>query len=450
MCLGTKTLVQERVGNFLAGLASRKEEVKHRCRTVLQSRPRGSCETPSPILTSPQVHIPPWLWFRFVFENRTMRFDEIKYNKTLDYCDGILIFEAHDPIGGTYVACFLEAVKGGDKYLVVGCRPESLRLFRLGACDLRDLLQMSAVNGWYVADFLGLRRPLDIRRAGEGDIPDEFLPEPGYMIFDSEVNHKVAKDAVERNNFVLEVTIEPPGSGREGAVGMSTLNNLVNRINELARCAVGEVTDGRGRRNTGRLDVVGVSEGSVVVTLQGTEGLDERRESSLAKAFERLDSLFERMEFSHQLDAAVAEYAPATVEAYARLMKLLKDEKTGFQYTWAAPTMAAPSHRAVSLERTQTLESDLPKALERFSEETPAEEIVIQGTLKVANQFTGKWTLEDAQRVRWNGVVEKDELGLEELVIGRHYTFTCLGTQSRSRSGRKGKPPLTLQAISES
>ena len=41
LCLGTKTLVQERVGNFLLGLASRKEEVKRRCRTVLQSRAKG-------------------------------------------------------------------------------------------------------------------------------------------------------------------------------------------------------------------------------------------------------------------------------------------------------------------------------------------------------------------------------------------------------------------------
>ena len=38
LCLGSKERVQERVGNFLAGLASRRDEVKRRCRTVLQSR----------------------------------------------------------------------------------------------------------------------------------------------------------------------------------------------------------------------------------------------------------------------------------------------------------------------------------------------------------------------------------------------------------------------------
>ena len=38
LCLGSKAAVQERVGKFLAGLASRKDEVRRRCRTVLQSR----------------------------------------------------------------------------------------------------------------------------------------------------------------------------------------------------------------------------------------------------------------------------------------------------------------------------------------------------------------------------------------------------------------------------
>ena len=38
LCLGSRTAVQERVGRFLAGLAGRRDEVRRRCRTVLQSR----------------------------------------------------------------------------------------------------------------------------------------------------------------------------------------------------------------------------------------------------------------------------------------------------------------------------------------------------------------------------------------------------------------------------
>ena len=38
LCLGSREAVQERVGRFLAGLTHRKEEVRRRCRTILQSR----------------------------------------------------------------------------------------------------------------------------------------------------------------------------------------------------------------------------------------------------------------------------------------------------------------------------------------------------------------------------------------------------------------------------
>ena len=38
LCLGARALVRERVSGFLASLSKRKEEVKRRCRTVLQSK----------------------------------------------------------------------------------------------------------------------------------------------------------------------------------------------------------------------------------------------------------------------------------------------------------------------------------------------------------------------------------------------------------------------------
>ena len=38
LCLGTRTAVQEKVGDFFARLSTRREEVKRRCRTVLQAQ----------------------------------------------------------------------------------------------------------------------------------------------------------------------------------------------------------------------------------------------------------------------------------------------------------------------------------------------------------------------------------------------------------------------------
>ena len=48
LCLGSKEAVEERVGKFLSGLTTRKDEVKRRCRTVLQSRAETSLRDSRP------------------------------------------------------------------------------------------------------------------------------------------------------------------------------------------------------------------------------------------------------------------------------------------------------------------------------------------------------------------------------------------------------------------
>ena len=80
-----------------------------------------------------------------------------------------------------------------------------------------------------------------------------------------------------------------------------------------------------------------------------------------------MDNLLDKVEVSQELDADTAEYAPPIIQAYSKLMKLLKEEGTGFHYTWATPTANIPSHRKLSLERVQILENVLPETLERRS-----------------------------------------------------------------------------------
>ena len=48
LCLGPKALVQQRISNFLAGLANWKDEVKRQCLTLLQSKAEGLARESSP------------------------------------------------------------------------------------------------------------------------------------------------------------------------------------------------------------------------------------------------------------------------------------------------------------------------------------------------------------------------------------------------------------------
>ena len=57
-CLGTKAQVKEKMNAFFGGLAHRKDEVKHRCRTLLQARADALIFTPSLPLPSLQNVVP--------------------------------------------------------------------------------------------------------------------------------------------------------------------------------------------------------------------------------------------------------------------------------------------------------------------------------------------------------------------------------------------------------
>ena len=49
-CLGSRAAVQQKVGQFLAGLTHRKEEARRRCRTILQARAQGLLQNSHPHL----------------------------------------------------------------------------------------------------------------------------------------------------------------------------------------------------------------------------------------------------------------------------------------------------------------------------------------------------------------------------------------------------------------
>ena len=53
LCLGSRAAVQERVTQFLTGLTHRKDEVRRRCRTVLQSRAEALLQNSQPHLDCP-------------------------------------------------------------------------------------------------------------------------------------------------------------------------------------------------------------------------------------------------------------------------------------------------------------------------------------------------------------------------------------------------------------
>ena len=111
-----------------------------------------------------------------------MKTHEIRYAATLDYCDGVQLFVAEDAVDNNYVAALTSVGGAADQYLVVGCEPENLLMFHAGATDLKNLMQQSAEQGWYIADIASFGEPFLITQQEGTSIPDELLPVAGFYL----------------------------------------------------------------------------------------------------------------------------------------------------------------------------------------------------------------------------------------------------------------------------
>jgi len=132
-----------------------------------------------------------------------MKAHEIRYTETLDYCDGIQLFTAEDATGGNYVAALVGLGEEADQYVVVGCEPENLGIFRSGAIDLKTLMERSAKRGWYLADVADFGVPFSMSLQPGTVIPKNLLPGDGMYL------DEIQPDDVELvNDSDIETDIE--------------------------------------------------------------------------------------------------------------------------------------------------------------------------------------------------------------------------------------------------
>ena len=385
-----------------------------------------------------------------------MIIERIRYTRTLDYNDGIQLFEAKDPIGGIYVAALLATGEDADTYLLVGCEPEQLRLFTNGGTDLRDLMKNSAIYGWYLADVTDFDEPLKVDVQHGDSIPDKYLPKPGLFTTGEEVDHEVTTRARERGHVVLQVTIDPPEAADEHRVRATTLSGLIDHVQKLTRYAAEQVSkeselEGgklRRSRNAHELDAIELSRGSTIVTFQGAHGPDIDGESFLVKALEQLDSLFKKASTVDEARAALEQYDPKMATAYLKLINFLRIKDTGFSYTWAAPQSKRPSHQDLPLGRVQILSKELPRVLAAPISDYDQEEVILEGTLEMADEPKGRWRIRDYEQGVREGTVKEDGPSLSHLVIDAVYRFECLEERKPAgKTGSRRKSALNLKHI---
>ena len=356
----------------------------------------------------------------------------IAHYSTLFYYDGPHVFEARDAIGGHYIAVMVGSEppgaagnamrEQGECCLVAGVAPDRLRLFRSGAIDLRSLLLESVPDEHYLAAVdSAIDQPLRLERLGTPLADSDFLPEPGFLLYDRLAEDHVLKEARERNNFVIELVTEPPEAATRHRIRVNTLSGILNRVQALVKyaCRAAIETD-RRRQDDDMLDVVvPASAGSFQVILEASNLPDLLGDHGLGKALPRIDLLFENTANAGATLAVVKENRGHLAGAYLKLLRFLVRSGTGLRYSWAKPAFDLPVTRSVSRVDAGRLVEVL-STVDRLA----SEEVTVEGAFERFNRSSGAWGLltEEGRRI---GKIASGGPSLDGLQVGERYRFHC-------------------------
>ena len=353
----------------------------------------------------------------------------IRHTKTLFYYDGPQVFEARDAIGGHYIGVMVEPDEGEDRFLIKGTSPDSLRRFRSGALDLRNLLLDTVSDEWFLGTAPdGFGESFEITLRQEPIASSGFLPEPDFFLHDQVTEDETLREARERNNLVMEVSVEPPEATFEHRIRVSTLAALLNHVQTVVKHAYGvalrdlslETRRAIDKSDAHLLDVViPAAPGSFRVFFEASKETDLLGQSEMARALERVDQLFEHAADPARALAIVKEHKGHLAGAYLRLLKFLVETRTGIRYSWAEPGFSRPKAGSVSESQARPL----VEALSGVSN-LGAEQVSFVGKLEKGDTH-GTWRISSPEG-DFSGKVRDGGPSMEGLKLGGTYRFSCL------------------------
>ena len=366
----------------------------------------------------------------------------IRHTKTLYYYDGPQVFEARDSIGGHYVALMIPSEAPAAQYVVVGVAPARLRLFRSGSLDLRSLMSEAAPEECYLASIgESLDAPLLISPERPSLEENSFLPDDGFVIYESPTTDFALSEARRRQNLVLEVAVDPPEAAEESRVRVDTLTALLAHVQGIIKYAYRKALKPRFRQSDAYLMdvVIPAAPGSFRVILEEAKlanaNLDLFGYSGISPALRRLDLLFEHVSVPERTLEVLQSNRGHLAGSFLSLLRFLEEHETGFRYSWADPASEAASGRAV-------LESQVTPLVESLSKVTDlgVESVVLDGEFVKVDSRSGLWGLRAEGKVT-SGKTKEGGPSLDGLTVGRRYRFFCIeeiavvvGTSRESRT----------------
>ena len=372
-------------------------------------------------------------------------FKTFKYEATLDYCDGPLIIQLTDTIGGNYLGIVRDH---DDAFVVVGTPPELIHKFRCGIVDLKAVILGSETDPWYLASITDDQQTVQASPQFGKSIKHEITPEEGSFLHYHSVSasDEISKLARDRGTTLIQLSLDSLDIHRLNRLSTDMFRKLLLRVQTLLDSAYSGFVN---------LDVVvPARQGSFQVLLDASSSYQDSLvgHTDFITGLEVVDSLFSFAEDddSSEFEKFIEEHSDkqGLIKAYYDLLLFLNNGKVSFAYGWFEHT-GRSNNTSLSLRQTQNLVASV-STLVKHRVDRVIKEIEITGVLVSCNVQKGSWGLITETNSSISGRVRQAKrLTLNGLVIGKRYMFLCEQQSSISTFLSNQSPNVYLVEYTE-
>ncbi len=359
---------------------------------------------------------------------------EIRPTEVLWYHDGIEVFAAENPVGGSYLGVFAEERPEADRYLVVGAHPDNIKRFKDGQSDLRDLILSTPLDNWYMVDAdVEFGDPLELVPQTVPLAHSPYIPEAGFVL-EPAVDDQLALDyARERGNTVFAFAIDSPIRIDDLSLLLSHMHTMVEQAYRFAlrKLPLAEKKRIDPSDAAAMRVVVPAAPGSYRMVLESEAPPDAEGSSELVKGLEIIDDLFANVDSARETLRILGGRRSRLANTYGKFIKFLDDHGTGMTYDWAVPRSPKMQRGKVTREAAESLSEQL----------FPLSDPVIRskeftGTLAKANLRTGTWGMWTDQVGYLTGRSKGRNHTLRRSINGEQYRIICEVVQHSGLGGR--------------
>ncbi len=374
---------------------------------------------------------------------------QFNISQILVYYDFPEVFLAKDTIGTNYLCLLINDENQQLTYIATAISQSRLVSFLNGKTDLREVFETPELREWFI--FNEIAEPIDGIKFEKETLPEDFLPEPGF-VFQKQLQGEelILNEVLEKNNAIIHLAISD--SDDNYSIDADNLGDIVKLYQLIIENSFKKILIQKKVKDKKAVSIpqnykiraFASSYSSFNLHFYSTSQIDLFGNSIIDFALNKFDEITRDFSNEDEYISSLRTVKGHTISSLKKLVKRLIDSDIRLKHKWSSPNQDKVNSTIIDRQKAEKIYEILNKS------EELAEEI---------KSFIGFFVQVDVEKGTWRIYNLDDEKEYSGQAVGNilqgvtvktiNYRIICQEVIEEMAISEKEKANYILQSIEQ-